>query len=86
MPRALAAWAWVTTEHELKLAVLAEVVVGAALVGGLEPAGVVVAAPVEPVVLDDVAGEELQAARATAADIAIAIPSTPGRHFMCSLM
>jgi hypothetical protein len=62
------------------------VVVDTALVDVVEPAGVVVAAPVDPVVLEDVAGDELQAARTMAAATAIPIPTTPGRHFTESLM
>jgi hypothetical protein len=70
----------VTNEHELKWAVPPE-----ADVGVLEPAGVVVAAPVDPVVLDEVAGEELQAARAMEAT-ATPIPTIAGRHFTESLL
>ena len=78
VPRALPASAWLTTEHELKLAVPAEVVGG-------EPAGVVVAAPVDPVEIDKVPGEELQAASAMAATVT-PIPTTAGRHFTESLI
>jgi hypothetical protein len=83
-PIALAASVWVTTEQELKLAVLvvavvvAPVVVVGAVVDG-DP--VVVGA-----VLDDVEGDELHAARRMAAGTATTIPTMPGRSFGCSLI
>jgi hypothetical protein len=58
----------------------------AEVVDGLELAGVVVVTPVDPVEIDRVPGEELQAASAMAAATVTPIPTAAGRHFNQSLM
>jgi hypothetical protein len=75
----------VTTEQELKLAVLAElVVVVAAAVDEVEAP--VVDGLVVGCVLDDVEGDELHAARRMAAEPAAINPAMHERTFGCSLI
>jgi len=68
----------VTTEQELKLA-LVTVVVDAAVLDELAAAVVAADALVVDVVLDDVGEDELHAARRMATGMATTIPRTPGR-------
>jgi hypothetical protein len=78
----------VTTEHELKLAVVVVVVVVVAVVAPVVVAGAVVGAAalvVVGAVLDDVEGEELHAVR-RARGTATTIPTKPGRSIGCSLI
>ncbi|MGP0107645.1 MAG: hypothetical protein ACLPR9_02030 [Acidimicrobiales bacterium] len=70
-----------TTEQELKFAVVAEVVVvDATVVDDTEEA---VVGLVAGAVLED--GDELHAARSIAAPMAATSPTTPGRSFGCAL-
>jgi len=65
----------VTTEQELKLAVVAAVVV-------VDAADALVVG----VAIDDVEEDELHAARRMAAGTPTTIPTTPGRNHGCSLI
>jgi hypothetical protein len=81
---ALAASAWVTTEQELKFAVLAAVVVGAGDVDDGDAEGLVVVAAL--VVVGGEEGDELHAAKSVATGTATAIPMNLRRSFGCTFI
>jgi hypothetical protein len=76
---ALAASAWVTTEQELKLAVVAAVVV-------VDAGALVVVAELDDVDDVDDLGEELHAAKTMVAGAATTIPTTPRCTHGCNLI